>query len=148
MARTSSLRILVQLRRCLANTFLQALTAMALLGLAGCCLVPGEPPGGDYKRVSELVRFPDFYPGLGRFYVQPKTLPLGPFRAYDRQGFLASTIYMVPMKDLDAHTMMGTQPAPQPTLRAMQHHKGELRYLRACGSSAFRRSRDNPTNSD
>ncbi len=106
MARTSSLRILVQLRRCLANTFLQALTAMALTGLAGCYLVPGEPPGGDYKRVSELVRFPDFYPGLGRLYVQPKTLPLGPFRAYDRQGYLVSTIYMVPMRDLEAHRMM------------------------------------------
>jgi hypothetical protein len=106
MARTSSLRILVQLRRCLANTFVQALTAMALTGLAGCCLVPGEPPGGDYKRVSELVRFPDFYPGLGRLYVQPKTLPLGPFRAYDRQGYLVSTIYMVPIRDLEAHRMM------------------------------------------
>ena len=106
MARTSSLRILVQLRRCLANIFLQALTAIALTGLAGCCLVPGEPPGGDYKRVSELVRFPDFYPGLGRLYVQPKTLPLGPFRAYDRQGDLVSTIYMVPMRDLEAHRMM------------------------------------------
>src|ERR671932_172199 len=33
-------------------------------------------------------------------------LPLGPFRAYDRQGFLVSTIYMVPMKDLDSHKMM------------------------------------------
>jgi hypothetical protein len=106
MACTLSLRILVQLRRCLANIFLQALTAIALTGLAGCCLVPGEPPGGDYKRVSELVRFPDFYPGLGRLYVQPKTLPLGPFRAYDRQGDLVSTIYMVPMRDLEAHRMM------------------------------------------
>jgi hypothetical protein len=106
MARTSSLRILVQLRRCLANTFLQPLIAMALTGLAGCYLVPGEPPGGDYKRVSELVRFPDFYPGLGRLYVQPKTLPLGPFRAFDRQGYLVSTIYMVPIRDLEAHRMM------------------------------------------
>ena len=106
MACTLSLRILVQLRRCLANTFLHALTAIALTGLAGCCLVPGEPPGGDYKRVSELVRFPDFYPGLGRLYVQPNTLPLGPFRAYDRQGFLVSTIYMVPIKDLDAHKIV------------------------------------------
>ena len=75
--------------------------AIVLTGLAGCYLVPREPPGGDYKRVSELVRFPDFYPGLGRLYVQPNTLPLGPFRAYDRQGFLVSTIYMVPIKDLE-----------------------------------------------
>jgi hypothetical protein len=88
------------------NTFLQTLAAMALTELACCCLAPAEPPGGDYKRVSELVRFPDFYPGLGRLYVQPKTLPLGPFRAYDRQGVLVSTIYMLPLKDLDAHKMM------------------------------------------
>jgi hypothetical protein len=94
------------LRRYLANTVLRALAAMVLTGLAGCYLLPSEPPGGDYKRVSELVRFPDFYPGLGRLYVQPNTLPLGPFRAYDRQGFLVSTIYMVPIKDLDAHKMM------------------------------------------
>ena len=90
-ARSSPPRILVQLRRCLENTILRALAAMVLTGLAGCYLAPREPPGGDYKRVSELVRFPDFYPGLGRLYVQPNTLPLGPFRAYDRQGFLVST---------------------------------------------------------
>jgi hypothetical protein len=90
----------------MVNTFLRAFAALVLTGLAGCCLAPREPPGGDYKRVSELVRFPDFYPGLGRLYVQPNTLPLGPFRAYDRQGFLVSTVYMVPMKDLDAHKMM------------------------------------------
>jgi hypothetical protein len=95
-----------QLQTYLANTVLGALAGMMLTGLAGCYLVPSEPPGGDYKRVSELVRFPDFYPGLGRLYVQPSTLPLGPFRAYDRQGFLVSTIYMVPIKDLDAHKMM------------------------------------------
>jgi hypothetical protein len=95
-----------QLQTYLANSVLGALAGMMLTGLAGCYLVPSEPPGGDYKRVSELVRFPDFYPGLGRLYVQPSTLPLGPFRAYDRQGFLVSTIYMVPIKDLDAHKMM------------------------------------------
>jgi hypothetical protein len=94
------------LRTRLTNTILQALVAVVLTGLAGCYMFPSEPPGGDYKRVNELVRFPDFYPGLGRLYVQPNTLPLGPFRAYDRQGFLVSTIYMVPIKDLDAHKMM------------------------------------------
>jgi hypothetical protein len=105
-ARSSPPRILVQLGTYLANTVLRAFAAMVLTGLAGCYLVPREPPDDDYKRVSELVRFPNFYPGLGRLYVQPRTLPLGPFRAYDRQGFLVSTIYMVPMKDLDAHKMM------------------------------------------
>src|SRR5205085_3259571 len=105
-AHSSPPRMLAQLGICLANTILRAFAAIVLMGLAGCYLVPREPPGGDYKRVSELVHFPDFYPGLGRLYVQPNTLPLRPFRAYDRRGFLVSTIYMVPIKDLDAHKMM------------------------------------------
>jgi len=102
----SAEQVRAQLRRCLANSILRALVAILLTGLAGCYLLPREPPGGNYKKVSELVRFPDFYPGLGRLYVQPSTLPLGPFRAYDRQGLLVSTIYMVPINDLDARKMM------------------------------------------
>ena len=58
------------------------------------------PPGGDYRKVSELVKLPDFLPGVGTLYVQPKTLPAGPFLAYDRDNRLVSTIYMVPVKDL------------------------------------------------
>ena len=58
------------------------------------------PPGGAYKKVSELVKLPDFLPGMGTLYVDPKTLPAGPFLAYDREGRLASTIYMIPVEDL------------------------------------------------
>jgi len=58
------------------------------------------PPGGAYKKVSELVKLPDFLPGMGTLYVDPKTLPAGPFLAYDRDGRLASTIYMVPVEDI------------------------------------------------
>ena len=98
----------------MAHSLSPTVAIVALTGLAGCCLPQHEPPGGEYKRVSELVRFPDFYPGLGRLYVQPSTLPMGPFRA-DHEGNLVSTIYMVPIADLDAHKMMeiaeGT-PAP------------------------------------
>ena len=35
--------------------------------------------------------------------VDPATLPAGPFLAYDHQGKLVSSIYMIPLKDLDAH---------------------------------------------
>ena len=52
--------------------------------------------------MSELVTLPDFLPGLGTLYVQPATLPAGPFLAYDRDGKLVSTIYMVPMEDMQA----------------------------------------------
>lgn len=61
------------------------------------------PPPPPFRKVSELVKLPDFLPGMGTLYVDPKTLPEGPFLAYDHTGRLVSTIYMVPLKDLDAH---------------------------------------------
>ena len=61
------------------------------------------PPAGTYKKVSTLVQLPDFLPGLGTLYVDPATLPAGPFLAYDRQGNLVSSIYMIPLKDMNAH---------------------------------------------
>jgi hypothetical protein len=60
------------------------------------------PPGGAYKMVSSLVPLPDFVPGLGTLYVDPATLPAGPFLAYDHQGSLVSSIYMIPLKDMNA----------------------------------------------
>ena len=63
--------------------------------------VAKEPPGGAYKKVSTLVKLPDFLPGMGTLYVDPKTLPAGPFLAYDHKGRLVSTIYMLPLKDLN-----------------------------------------------
>jgi hypothetical protein len=60
------------------------------------------PPGGAYKKVSTLVQLPEFLPGLGTLYADPATLPAGPFLAYDRQGNLVSSIYMIPLKALNA----------------------------------------------
>jgi hypothetical protein len=54
-----------------------------------------------YKKVSSLVDFPRFFPGIGALYVQPETLPNGPYRAFDRRGRLSSTIYMLPIEDLE-----------------------------------------------
>jgi hypothetical protein len=64
--------------------------------------VEKAPPSGAYKKVSELVKLPDFLPGLGTLYVDPKTLPAGPFLAYDRDGKLVSTVYMIPTEDITA----------------------------------------------
>jgi hypothetical protein len=61
------------------------------------------PPGGNYKKVSSLVALPDFLPGLGTLYVDPATLPAGPFLAYDRKGHLVSSVYMIPLKDMNEH---------------------------------------------
>jgi hypothetical protein len=61
------------------------------------------PPGGAYQQVSKLVPLPDFLPGLGTLYVDPASLPAGPFLAYDHQGKLVSSIYMIPLSDMNNH---------------------------------------------
>jgi hypothetical protein len=52
-----------------------------------------------FRKVSSLVNFPDFFPGLGALYVKPDTLPYGPFLAFDRKDRQVSTIFMIPMND-------------------------------------------------
>ena len=62
------------------------------------------PPGEPYQQVSELVPLPDFLPGLGTLFVDPATLPAGPFLGYDRDGKLSATIYMAPVEELQNGT--------------------------------------------
>ncbi len=93
--------------------------ALIALGILAMTAAPGfarslehAPPPTPYKEVSTLVPLPSFLPGLGTLYVNPKTLPEGPFLAYDHQGKLVSTIYMIPLKDLDQHKNFADLPAP------------------------------------
>jgi hypothetical protein len=81
---------------------LVTLAAIAAFGMPTVAAeqVEKAPPTGAYKKVSELVKLPDFLPGLGQLYVDPKTLPAGPFLAYDRENRLVSTVYMLPVEDL------------------------------------------------
>ena len=84
-----------------------------LAGLAVPALaVDTAPPGDAYKKVSELVTLPDFLPGLGQLYVDPATLPAGPFLAYDRDGRLVSTVYMLPVEDLNPDNRFEDLAAP------------------------------------
>jgi hypothetical protein len=96
-------RILIMLR--------SALTAAALLCFAGLPVEAASPdqapPPAPFRKVSELVKLPDFLPGMGTLYVDPTTLPAGPFLAYDHGGRLVSTIYMVPLKDMNEHKKFG-----------------------------------------
>lgn len=62
------------------------------------------PPPTPYAQVSTLVALPDFIPGLGTLYVDPDTLPAGPFLAYDHDGKLAATVYMTPIAALEGGT--------------------------------------------
>jgi hypothetical protein len=77
-----------------------ALTAALAMPAMAADQVEKAPPSGVYKKVSDLVKLPEFLPGLGQLYVDPKTLPAGPFLAYDREGRLVSTVYMLPIEDL------------------------------------------------
>ncbi len=84
-----------------------SIISLALVtGFAGSAIAemasPTEPPKGSYQQVSKLVKLPSFLPGMGSLYVNPKTLPAGPFAAYGRDGKLVSSIYMIPMKDMQA----------------------------------------------
>ena len=98
------------------------LTATALLlgalALSACAMAEGagedmstamatvtggmEGPPEGYQKVSDLVALPEHLPGIGVLYVRPETLPAGPFLAYDREGNLVSTVYMVPIEQLQA----------------------------------------------
>ena len=78
--------------------------------------VENAPPGGAYKKVSDLVKLPDFLPSIGTLYVDPKTLPEGPFLAYDHKGKLVSTIYMIPLKELDGQKAWSDLAAPGGTV--------------------------------
>ena len=79
--------------------------ALAVLATVGCTSTMAQQtaPPSNYKKVSALVSLPDFVPGLGTLYVDPATLPAGPFLAYDKQGKLVSSVYMIPIKDITAH---------------------------------------------
>jgi hypothetical protein len=62
-----------------------------------------EPPGGEYVQIPKTLMLPDFPPKMGTLYVVQKTLPVGPYLAYDHDGKLVATLYMLSMKDMDAH---------------------------------------------
>ena len=91
---------------------MQHLTLSALVGVIGAALLFASPdtvaaqqkapPGGAYKEVSTLVPLPSFLPGLGTLYVDPANLPGGPFLGYDHHGKLVSSIYMIPLKDMNS----------------------------------------------
>lgn len=92
------------------KTLLPLIAAFALAGAAPAlahgpdAALAEAPPAAPYQPVSALVTLPDFIPGLGQLFVDPATLPAGPFLAYDRDGALVSTVYMIPLADLNPDT--------------------------------------------
>ena len=95
---------------------LAMLALAASLGLASSAFaaetVDQAPPPAPFQKVSKLVKLPDFLPGIGDLYVDPTTLPAGPFLAYDHDGKLVSTIYMIPIADLQNKKTFDNLAAP------------------------------------
>ncbi len=74
-----------------------------------------EPPGGDFVQIPKTLMLPDFPQKMGTLYVVPSTVPTGPYLAYDHSGKLLATLYMLSLKDMDAHkkyTDLPTSGAP------------------------------------
>ncbi len=61
------------------------------------------PPGASYKKVDELGELPDYLLAMGTLYVDPRTLPMGPYLGYNHSGKLVSITYMVPADQLHSH---------------------------------------------
>ncbi len=105
--------------RLFATAAATALAAAALVAgpaLAQDAAVETSPPDAPYQKVSDLVPLPDFLPGIGELFVDPATLPAGPFMAYDRDGQLVSTIYMIPISAMNADTGFDNLAAPGGTV--------------------------------
>jgi hypothetical protein len=88
----------------------------------------GPPPAG-YQKVSTLAKLPEFIPGLGALYVQPQTLPAGPFLGYDRNDRLVDTVYMIPVADITArktfeHLAVGGAPVREVDFYYTPGHPG------------------------
>lgn len=98
------------------RTFLSIAAAVTVASispaLAQDSSVATSPPSEPYQQVSGLVELPDFLPGLGQLFVDPATLPAGPFLAYDHDGKLVSTIYMIPVEDLNPDKTFDNLDAP------------------------------------
>lgn len=92
--------------------FAVALTMAGSLSAWADDQVTQAPPSGAYQQVSTLVAIPDFLPGLGQLFVDPATLPAGPFLAYDHDGKLVSTVYMIPVEDLNPDKSFDDLAAP------------------------------------
>lgn len=60
-------------------------------------------PPANFKKVSTLVRLPDWLPGLGTLYVDPASLPAGPYLGYNHDGQLVNVTYMLSSKEFDQH---------------------------------------------
>ena len=100
-----------------------SLTLMMVAPAVSAADVTTTPPA-KFKKVSSLVKLPDFVPGLGTLYVDPATLPIGPFLGYNHKGKLdARSVWVKTTASPWAIPSAGCRSADSirspPTIRAM-----------------------------
>lgn len=106
----------------MTRSFLTAAVAAMALSFASASALAADssdmqaPPPAPYKAVSTLVKLPNFIPGLGTLYVDPATLPAGPFLGYDHDGHLVDTVYMIPLAQMKAGMNIKDLKAPAGTV--------------------------------
>ena len=107
----------------MTRSFLTAAVAAMALSFASASALAADdssmmksPPPAPYKAVSTLVKLPNFIPGLGTLYVDPSTLPAGPFLGYDHDGHLVDTVYMIPLAQMKAGMNIKDLKAPAGTV--------------------------------
>lgn len=88
--------------RPILGAFALALSLGVSCAMAHESSAPNAPPPAPYKAVSSLVPLPDFIPGMGQLFVDPDTLPAGPFLGFDHDGKLVNTTYMIPLSTMTA----------------------------------------------
>src|SRR5438094_10434027 len=71
------------------------LCLVAVTGVAVAADIHSQPPA-NFKKVSTLVKLPEYLAGLGVLYVDPSTLPVGPFPGSDQKHHLVNVTYIVP----------------------------------------------------
>lgn len=71
--------------------------ALSVVGAvhADVTTIAKEPPAGPYRSLNELLDLAHFVPGLGTLFVDPASLPVGPYLGYDRNGRLINAIYVI-----------------------------------------------------
>lgn len=102
----------------MTRSFLTAAAAALALSLGSASAFAAEnsvlqaPPAAPYKAVSSLVTLPSFIPGMGQLFVDPASLPAGPFLGYDHDGKLVNTTYMIPLSMMKASMNLHDLKAP------------------------------------
>ncbi len=89
---------------------LAALFGLPVIGFAGAATAAQDhaahhhdAPPAKFVKIADALKNPGlaFIPGLGELWVDPATLPAGPFLGYDKEGKLVNVTYMLPSAQVD-----------------------------------------------